>query len=275
MAEPTNNPLSPLAAVAKSMPVANQRRQQQLKAANDLQVQQAVQKASTAAPVQQSAQNVGAAVQQNTGQQMIQQAQAGLQQNQQIAGAGIQQQTQQLRSTLEGLRGGLETQKMADVERLAALSADAKREVLDSRMNFERDEMGRTFLNERQLADYLRLNARSDEQVRNYAQAAQMVHDRKIEMLQTAARQVEARMKYEAAQNAQFLDSEAAKEMLAYEAELKRLAAEEAAILQKKQEEAGMAGGIIGAVIGGYAGGPKGATAGYSAGQGVGRTAAS
>lgn len=47
-------------------------------------------------------------------------------------------------------------------DQLSRLGGDVKDQILDSRLQFERDEMGRKFTNERQLADYTLANAKTD-----------------------------------------------------------------------------------------------------------------
>jgi len=52
---------------------------------------------------------------------------------------------------------------LAQREQLAALGNDVKGKILDSRIMFDRDEMGRRFTNERQLSDFAILSAQNEQ----------------------------------------------------------------------------------------------------------------
>jgi hypothetical protein len=149
--------------------------------------------------------------------------------------------------------------------------------MFDSRLQFSKDELGRAFLNERQLADYARMQARSAEELKNYELRARNI-ERNVELLQKAA--------YD--KISQALKDEQQLRELGYSAEqIQQLGQARAAMvkgLEKKRADAAarqgiwsVGGGIVGAVGGAIAtgGNPAGAMAGYQVGSGLGQVAGS
>ena len=81
----------------------------------------------------------------------------------------------------------LSTQQVKDLNRIGS---DVKNKIFDARMAFDRDEMGRKFTNERQLADYAISNAQTEQQSRERLQLMQQQSHRKTQLLQTAYRKI-------------------------------------------------------------------------------------
>jgi len=71
-------------------------------------------------------------------------------------------------------------------EQLAALGRNVKSNILDSRLNFERDEMGRKFTNDRQLEDAAILSATSENELRSRMDIIERTHKRKSQLNQLA-----------------------------------------------------------------------------------------
>lgn len=273
MAEPLQNEsprLKALQSLAKSLPVANQRVAQGQQAARDMQLQQAIQKAPVAQPVVATAQSTGAALVQNAGQQQAQQAEQQVQQGQQVGELGLAQQAQEAESRLAGLKSGAREQEMGNVERLASISEKAKQELYDDQMQFKKDEAGRTLMNERQLMDYAKLNAQNDEQLKNYEQMANQLHDRKIMVMETAQKQLIERLNFENSKMQQKQDQN-------LKLELEGMIRSATGQIQREKDRAAnrkagwtAGGAIVGGVIGGVAGGPGGAKAGAQGGGAAG-----
>jgi hypothetical protein len=76
----------------------------------------------------------------------------------------------------------------AQREHLAALGSNIKDKILDSRLAFDRDELGRKFTNERQLEDVAILTAQNDNQLRSKLQMMNLMHDRKMSIMKMAHR---------------------------------------------------------------------------------------
>lgn len=100
-------------------------------------------------------------------QQLATQGQA---QQQALAGQqlGGQQQAEKLRQTIYNM------------------GQDAADQELESRLAFMKQQGQQKYLSDRNYADYAVLNAKSDEEFQDYAQAAQQAHDRYMQMIDTA-----------------------------------------------------------------------------------------
>lgn len=290
MASPLLSILSPKASRAKPVRQAAQQ--------PALQMQQAV----AAAPASMS--NIGAVAQQVGGQ--LAALQAGLQ-NKQVAAAadlaGQQQQAtiagraQQLDVQNQQKQLAVQAQQSANEQKLASISERAKQEVYDSRKQFTQDAMGLKFTNERQLSDFMRLSARSAEDLKNYESNLQVAHDRKTALLESAYRKLEQEKNSESqivnqlrdqintqgiasgkASNAQVLldaklnDITSINEAMAnLEISIEQARADAANRAARNQAVGTILGAGLGAAAGGAATGtPQGALFGAQAGAGVG-----
>lgn len=265
---------SRLEQLSRRMPVTNQRLASQQKAARDLQLQQAVSQAPQGAGLR-TAQAVGGQMAQVAGQQ---QAQRDLQQRQgaqQVAGLVQQQRGAQAAEQLGRQQLATQREQVSTAERLGRLNMNLKNQLVDQQMQFQRDQSGRQYLNDRQLIDYAKSQAQSQEELANYRQATEQATKRKLQMLEAANKKIAQEIE-QASRGRQ------SEEKQKYKEELLRRKKFIADKIESDRREAaakaqmwGMAGGIIGGVVGAYAGGPQGAMAGYSAGQGVGTMGAS
>jgi hypothetical protein len=261
-----------LDSVSKNMPVANAQLAQQRRAAADLQLQKAVAAVPQTAGIG-AAQQMGAITAQQQGQKAVAQAQQNVGQVQQAAGQAIQQQANVAQNQLALKQQSMQKQAASEEQQFAALAGQKKQELFDARKQFAEDEMGRKLLDVRQLADYARLNAESEEQLADYAQAAQQATDRDLQMWETAYKKIEQALQFEQQKSSQAKDHALYKEL----AEAK--AAMEKEIQDKKNKAANRAQlfstvGMIGGTAIGSLGGPAGAMAGGTIGSGAGTMAA-
>ena len=140
--------------------------------------------------------------------------------------------TQQRRQTL-GQLGGLELgrqqqeaqgqvfasqQKSAELQRearnvLHSASEDAARELFDSQMAFQRDEMGRIFLNERQLMDFALQQGIDAEQFRDYEQEVQQATQRSLQILEAEENAIRQALEQEVKKAEQHRDQELIREL--------------------------------------------------------------
>ena len=240
--------------LSAQMPVANQRIAQGLQASRDLQLQQAVGRAPATTAIQPAASQLGGAMAAQAGQQQLAMAEQGMQQQGQVAQAGLEEQRRAAEQRLGGQREAGREQELQNAHKFAQISEQAKREIFDQRMQFSKDDMGRTFFNERQLADYAALKARNEEAFKNYAQQADQLHQRKMQMLQAAQDKLEEAMKNKYLLERQGMDNQQLLEL----AQLEKAAKEEQIRAKKRaanKNAAWTAGGqIVGAVAGGIVG---------------------
>lgn len=166
-------------------------------------------------------------------------------------------------------------------EQLQRLGGDVKDQILDSRLRFETDDMGRKFSNERQLADWTIVNAKNEIEFNDKLREMQQVSDRNIQLLEMAEQRIRQALTNEFTQEQQTLDNEA-------KVKLAQMAAEMREKLQREQAKAknraaawqsggmivgAVAGGVIGTVfpvVGTAAGASLGATIGGAAGSMIG-----
>lgn len=158
-------------------------------------------------------------------------------------------------------------------EQLAALGADVKEKIFDSRLQFSRDEMGRKFSNERQLSDYAIMSSKTEQELAAKLQTQQLMQKRDLQLMEAAQNKVMEALRQASADKSREL-TQASKEYIA-----NIQAAAERAMARKKARGAAMGqiitgaftigGAIVGAVVGGPAGAAVGSTVGSSAGQAV------
>lgn len=291
---------SALRQLAASLPVANKQVAQQQAAARDMQLQQAVAAAPSAAPVASTAQNTGAAAATMAGQQQVQGAEQGLQQQGQVAQLGQQAGALQSQANVASLQAGAKDQQLDGIQKLAAISEDAKKEMYDSRRQFAQDQMGQKFSNERQLADYARMKSGSEDQWQDYVQQTDQIYDRKSQMLSSAQSKISTQLQFQQDEVNQIRDQLATRKMSeqertaqqrilsdrlaqaerlrAAENQLKISIAKEAADKANRKARNAAIGSTVGAVAGGVAGsfgGPGGTVAGATIGSSVGGAAGS
>ncbi len=159
-------------------------------------------------------------------------------------------------------------------EALASLGSDVKEKIYDSRLQFDRDEVGRKFTNERQLADYAIASSKSEEQlmrrltaIKNAARTESLILDQAEKTLMRGIGR--------AAETRQGVLDRASRERLVQ----MKIAAEKAAAKKKAKRNATssiivgaatIAGAVIGAAYTGGAGTAAGATAGAAIGGAAG-----
>lgn len=88
--------------------------------------------------------------------------------------------------SLRALRLAVSRQARDLSQRLYEQEGAAGAEIFDANMKFQQDELGRTALNDRQLADYAVLTARSQEELANYEQEVSQAMERKAALMKQA-----------------------------------------------------------------------------------------
>lgn len=160
-------------------------------------------------------------------------------------------------------------QQRKDLQRLGS---DIKDKLIDSRIRFEKDELGRKFTNDRQLADYILSNARTQQEFEAEARELQKETDQYILTLDMMENKITQALKQGYIKEKGDLDREMGIELSRMKAEIEKKKRKEMA---NKRNRAGMfqaAGSIAGAVVGTYFGGntAAGAAAGGMLGSSIG-----
>jgi hypothetical protein len=164
---------------------------------------------------------------------------------------------------------------------LDAIGTDVKAKILDSRLQFEKDEAGRKFSNDRQLADYAIATAKSDQELQDRMREMKQASDKKIALLEHVSSQLLTAVQQGAASKEQKLDYEQQKQLLEMQKKIEAQIAKEKAAAGNRMAMAqgigtvggAVAGGVIGSVVPGagtVVGASVGATAGGAAGTLIG-----
>lgn len=153
-------------------------------------------------------------------------------------------------------------------ERLSALGEDVKDKLLDSRIRFERDQDGRKFSNERQLADYAAANARTDIEFQQKMRDMQEVAERKILMMEIAYRKLEQAERQGFMKEDQRLDFESTRALAQRKAALEKKIRKEQAKARNNMMIAQGIGTVVGAAAGSFV--PGGTAAGAVIGGSLG-----
>jgi hypothetical protein len=177
---------SGLTTLAGQMPIRNQELADQQRAARTLQLQQAVAKLTPQqAPTAGQASQMAATAAQQAGQEQVSRAGQMLETAAQVGKLGQQETAIAGAEKIGALQEGARKEELSQLDRLAKLDAKAKTELFDRELTFKKDAANQTFFSERQLADYKRSAAASDEQLKNWANTAQNYHKRNLASLET------------------------------------------------------------------------------------------
>ena len=267
-----------LSSLAAQMPLQNQQLAKQQQATQAIQMQQALGQAPASSNVRGVAAAFGAQQAQQQGR-----IQAGLAQqtSQQLAQVQSQQNQELSRANTQALQEKSAANKRIFSSlnnQLSDLSERVKSDVFDRQTQFKTDELGRTYWNERQLADWKISQAKSDEELYNYMQEVEQVHAIKMQMLQAAQAKIQQELKqaYEAGETEK--NNEQTRALFEADIALKEKIRKQQARAQQNAMilSSGMsiAGGIAGALIAGPGGYAAGASLGMAVGSAAGNLAA-
>jgi hypothetical protein len=268
-----NTRINQLNKLAGSIPVVNNNIAQGMQAARTTQLQQAI---ASMAPQQagttQAAQQLGAQQAQMSGAIQVQTAQKNSQQLAQVGQMALQEDRMQKNQELFTRQQALTQRNRALTNQLAQLDSNLKDNLLDQQLSFKQDEFGRTIWNERQLADFAVLQAKTQADLDKFEQTISQQSQRRLQILQT----VQAKLKQALEQNYMREGQELDQQTRLYIANLKKQAAEKERRERAKRANRGAmiqgAFTIIGAGAGAYLGmgTPIGAAAGAAIGSQVG-----
>jgi hypothetical protein len=261
--------------LAGNIPGQNEDLLKQQQATQQIQMQQALGQMSQAGQGgKQAAQGIGQKAAQASGQAQVAAAGQTLQQQGQVAGMQQQEQQEAARQDLRSRMNASKVRQTSLANQLAKTNQSLKQDLFDKQNQFQRDELGRTFWNDRQLADWKISQATSDEDLMNYEEQVRQESSKKMAMLEAANRAIQQK-KQQAFASGELAQNQALAQELA---QAERDVADK---MRKAQEKAsrnamilGAAGSIIGAGVGAVVGGPAGAAIGMQVGGGLGQVAA-
>lgn len=147
-------------------------------------------------------------------------------------------------------------------EDLSKLGLDVKQKIYDNRIRFERDELGRKFSNERQMADYAIASAKNEQDLRNKMQIMQQIMQKELYMMEQASNKVNIALERGYLDDKRKLDQEQKRKL--YDMKKKM----DGEIRKKKANNAMIVNGLTaaGAVFFGGVGATGGAAAGSALG---------
>lgn len=160
-------------------------------------------------------------------------------------------------------------------EQLAKLGGDVKQQLFDARLQFAKDETGRKFNNERQLADYSISSAQSKQELAYKLQTMQDMANRDLKMMEAVHARITQGMKEDSMDRQREMTQKTREEIV------RAKMAADAAARRKKAKANNMrsivvgAATVAGAVIGGSATFGTGTAAGAAVGAQVGGAAGS
>lgn len=165
-------------------------------------------------------------------------------------------------------------------EELNKIGNDVKGKILDARLAFENDELGRKFSNDRQLADFAAISAKNELEFKDRMLVMQQGYRKKAALLDICARKIREAIKRGYLTEQQKLDQNMTQMLVELEARAKEESAKAAAKARNNmmitQGIFTVGGAIVGGILSLPAGGigaPAGAAIGAGIGQGVGSIA--
>lgn len=239
--------------LAQRLPFENEQALDLQNQAATTQLQQAVATAPANASPQQ-AQQLGAQSAAQRGQLAAQSSQQAQNQQAQLTQLAMQERSRQGNAALNQLQLGLTKKERQLQSSLAQLGREYKNELFDKQLQFNKDELGRTAFNERQLQDYALLKARGVEDMRDYEQKVRQYSQRRMKMLEASLAKIKQAMQQEADASDQELNQETKKKLAIAKAELEKKLSKEAMAQRNRASMFAAGGTIVGAIAGGVIG---------------------
>lgn len=182
-----NTRIGQLNKLAGSIPVVNQSIADGMQAARTTQLQAAI---AGMAPGQlgttQTAQQLGAQQAQMSGAIQVQTAQKNSQQLAQVGQMALQEDKLKKNQELFTRQQAIAQRGRALTNELASLDNNLKDQLLDQQLSFKQDEFGRTLWNERQLADFAVLQAKTQADLDKFEQMVDQQSRRRLQIMQAA-----------------------------------------------------------------------------------------
>lgn len=239
---------STLSALSQQMPGQNQKVATGLQEAAKTQMRQQLGGIGPMAP--QQVQAIGQQAAAAKGQAGLQAQQQGAQQAQKLGQLAITQEQQDQQVKLQARQLDLAKRARVNSQMLNNLDSSLKTKLTDEQFQFQKDELGRTLFNERQLMDYKIQTAKSDLDMRDFEDKFRQASQRRMLLLKAAQAKIEQEMQQSFAQGQQKLD-QASREKLARAAwELKEKLRREQAEQANRASMFSAGGTLLGGAIG-------------------------
>jgi len=273
-----NTRINQLNKLAGNIPVVNNNIAQGMQAARTTQLQQAIASMTPdQAGTTQTAQQLGAQQAQMSGAIQVQTAQKNSQQLAQVGQMALQEDRMQKNQELFTRQQAITQRNRALTNQLAQLDNNLKDQLLDQQLSFKQDEFGRTIWNERQLADFAVLQAKTQADLDKFEQTLNQQSQRRLQIMQT----VQAKLKQALEQNYLREGQEMDQQTRLFIANLKKQAAEKERRERARRASRGamvqgafvVAGAVAGTVLAPVGGGAAGAVLGAQVGSGLGSIA--
>lgn len=182
-----------------------------------------------------------------------------------ISGMGRDLQNQ---STEAGL--GLAAQQRSSEDRLANLNMDLKRQLVDDRMSFQKDQNGRLVANTQQMADLAVVKAKDQAELMKYRQTMDQATRKHVALLKTMYSKMQQELQSKTSKEIQDMEQETKVNLQQAMADLQGQIQARETEMANRSMQSGAVGGILGAVGGGILGGPEGMKGGAKGGQALG-----
>lgn len=260
--------------MSNQSPLQSKNQQAGMDAANIAAMRTSV--ASSSAPLSKpQVQSAGAAAVATAGQQRLANAQQNAQTQAGLATAKLGAQAADKANELGSRRLALQTKQRQIENNLESLGAEVKEKLFTANMNFNKDELGRTAWNERQLADWVVTKAKSAEDLRNYQAKVTMQSKRKMQILKAAHAQIMQKIEQDARGGIEAMDEASKERMFRAKASLEDKMRDEANRAKNKAAIGTAIGTLGGGALGAFTGTPQGAAAGAQIGGSLGGMASS
>ena len=264
--------------IEQQLPFQSNERVQQMDAARQIQLQQALGGGARGAQSQpttpQSGAQIAAQMQQARGQTAVTEAQKQAQASAQIEQQRQQETALQMQQQLFEKGRKIQQEQEQLQQQLFNIDSSLKQRLFDKNMQFQKDELGRTQFNEQQLADWAVTKAQNREELLKYEMEAQQASAKRVQLLTAAHTKLKQELAQSFSAEQQELDQAHKQELTEM---IRRVEAKIKAEQAKAANRASIwsAGGtIVGAVVGTIIEPGAGTVAGASMGAGLGQLGA-
>jgi hypothetical protein len=172
----------------------------------------------------------------------------------------------------------IENENENNIRALSNMDSGMAAQLFYDNLKFKEDELGRTLMNDRQLADWAALKAKSQEDFANFEQISLNALDKKIQTVKVAYARIQQALEQQFQKDESLRDQELVKLLSTAKSALEKKAAQAQAKAANNISMWGAIGTGLGAVIGGVVGTVVlpgvGTTAGAMAGSALGGGAA-
>lgn len=196
-------------------------------------------------------QQMGAQAAAAQAQPILQVQQQAQQEAAKLGQLSLQEKQQQTQKQLQERQFNIQRGQREMESQLGTLNKELKQRLLDDQFSFQKDELGRTLFNERQLLDYKVATAKSGVELRELEQKMRQTSQRKVQMLKTAQAKLNQALSQEFQKGQQELDQEQRKRLIQAKVEIDKKIAREQARAKNRGSMFSAIGTLAGVAIGG------------------------